>query len=345
MALAGEISRHEIGFERFPPAHTIFGRTARMQVIRERLDKACKTDVTILIEGAPGSGKEVLAEWVHRQSPRRQNAFVKVNCAAIPATLLESELYGYERGAFTGALNTKPGRVEQADGGTLLLDHIDALNADSQAKLLQMLQDGRFSRLGADEDRKVDARVICTCSSRLEEAVAVGRFRADLYYRIDVLRVNLPRLAERREDIPALVEYIGGKLSREFGKGAPALPLTLVHIFQRGEWKGNIRELENRIASYILIGVQETENLRTSRDLSPSKRNRLMEKGESLKQLTRRACRQLGREAVLHALQTHRWNRRKAAEQLQISYRSLLYKIQQENLIPRRSRPARNITE
>src|SRR5712671_2934902 len=175
-----------------------------MQRIRHQLEKVCTADIPILIQGEAGTGKEVLAQWIHSRSPWSNGQFVKVNCAAIPGTLLESELFGYERGAFTGAHASKPGRVELAHNGTLFLDEIADLSLGLQSKLLQFLQDGRFSRIGDESERAVEARLICATGKNLEEEIDLGRFRADLYYRINVVRLRLPRLRERGEDIPLL---------------------------------------------------------------------------------------------------------------------------------------------
>src|SRR5215470_3441846 len=189
------------------PDEVLFGRASSMLEIRIRAEKICRTNVPVMLSGEGGTGKEALARWIHAKSEYAHGEFVKVNCAAIPGTLLESELFGYEKGAFTGANSVKPGRVERAHGGTLFLDEIADFDLNLQSKLLHFLQDGTFSRIGDHSERKVDARLICATNKDLDEETQAGRFRQDLYYRIHVFRLKLPALRERREDIPVLAEY------------------------------------------------------------------------------------------------------------------------------------------
>jgi two-component system response regulator AtoC len=336
LAVSTKTNRADCNPNSFPSDDAIFGCTAPMRRIRRDLEKVCATALPILIQGQAGTGKKILAKWIHYHSPRGQNALVKVNCAAIPGMLLESELFGYEKGAFTGAHSAKPGRIEVAHGGTLLFDRLTDLDLLRQAKLLQMLQDGRFTRLGGEEEKRVDARVICTCDSRIEEFVAAGKFRSDLFYRINVFRIELPPLEQRREDIPFLAHYLVEQLSRRFDREPPTLPPDLLHELQSREWKGNIRELENQIASHILLGMEKTSgNPNGSGRIFPfAEENRII----PLKQIARQACRELSRQVVLSALQANRWNRRRTAEELKISYRALLYKIRLEGLVPKRPR-------
>src|SRR6202521_2975368 len=190
-----------------PPTELIFGRSTSMQKARQKIDKVAQSGVPILIQGANGTGKGLLASFIHNLSPRPGAPFVKVNCAAIPGSLLESELFGYEKGAFTGAYSAKPGRVELANGGTLFLDGIDEIDMSLQAKLLQLLQDGQFSRIGGQEDRSVQIRVVCATNRDLEQEIAHGRFRRDLFYRINVVNLQLPPLRARVSDIAELVNY------------------------------------------------------------------------------------------------------------------------------------------
>src|SRR5437868_13796687 len=185
-----------------PPDDVLFGRSLVMAGVRRRVEKICATNVPVLVCGDAGTGKETLAKWIHGRSPYRAGEFVKVNCAAIPGTLLESELFGYEKGGFTGAHTSKPGRVEQAEKGTLFLDEIADLDMGLQSKLLHFVQDGSFSRIGGETEKIVETRLICATNRNLETEIEAGRFRADLYYRISVLQVRLPRLADRREDVP-----------------------------------------------------------------------------------------------------------------------------------------------
>src|SRR5437868_7013120 len=239
-----------------PPDAVLFGHSSAMNDVRQKALKICRTNVSVLMLGEGGTGKEVLARWLHANSHYANGEFVKVNCAAIPGSLLESELFGHERGAFTGAHAAKPGRVEKAHRGTLFLDEIGDLDLGLQSKLLHFLQDGLFSRLGDEVERTVDTRVICATSRRLEDEIAAGRFRADLYYRINVLTVNMPRLAERREDIPQLAEYFRNLHSRQFDKKCEPFGPELLSYMQNLTWQGNLRELSNCIARYIVVGPE-----------------------------------------------------------------------------------------
>src|SRR5271154_1211786 len=191
-----------------PPDAIVFGRTENMQAVRSRLTKMASANVPVLINGESGTGKDIIARMIHNLSPWRSGPFVKVNCPAIPGTLLESELFGYEKGAFTGAFGTKPGRVEMAHRGTLFLDEISELDPSMQAKLLQLLQDGQFSRIGSQEDKKVEVRVVSATNRELHQEIDVGHFRSDLYYRIAAMTIHLPALRERTVDIPLLCEYL-----------------------------------------------------------------------------------------------------------------------------------------
>ena len=190
----------------FPPEAVIFGRSEVMQSLRDRMDKVASANVPVLIQGESGTGKDIIARMIHGLSPWRTGPFVKVNCPAIPGTLLESELFGYEKGAFTGAYGSKPGRVEMAHRGTLFLDEISELDLGLQSKLLQLLQDGQFCRIGAQEDKKVEVRVVCATNRVLEAEIENGTFRQDLFYRINVVNLQMPPLRERKGDIPELVD-------------------------------------------------------------------------------------------------------------------------------------------
>src|SRR6266478_4290520 len=206
-----------------PPDEVLFGWSAKMMKLQQRAAKVCGTTVPVLLQGDGGTGKEVLARWIHKHSAYRDGQFVKVNCAAIPGTLLESELFGYEKGAFTGAHALKPGRVEVADQGTLFLDEIADFDLGLQSKLLQFLQDGHFSRIGGETERVVETRLICASKKDLEHEIEMGRFRADLYYRINVVCLRLPRLHERREDIAVLAEYFREQYDKQFAKESAPL--------------------------------------------------------------------------------------------------------------------------
>lgn len=321
------------------PEEVLFGRTASMQEIRQRVLKVCATPLPLLLEGESGTGKETLARFVHARSLYRAGQFVKVNCAAIPGPLLESELFGYQQGAFTGALTSKPGWVESAHQGTLFFDEIGDLAGALQAKLLQLLQDAQFSRIGDQEERHVDARVICATSRDLEQAVERGDFRTDLFYRIAVFHIRLPGLRDRRADVLALAEYLVRELSAKFQKEAPPLTPEIKEVLLAREWLGNIRELENWIARYVLLGPEgilagETRMLR-----SPSPNYRPAQGGTiPLKHIAKDAIQRMEREVILRVLQENRWNRRRAAEALNISYRALIYKIREAGLSQKTSR-------
>src|SRR6202140_540821 len=237
-----------------PPDYVLFGRSAAMNGVRLRAEKICRTNIPVLLCGAGGTGKEALAQWIHARSAFSQGQFIKVNCAAIPGNLLESELFGYEKGAFTGAHASKPGRVELADKGTLFLDEIAALDMALQSKLLHFVQDGTFSRIGGESEKFVGARIICSTNRELEREIEAGRFRADLYYRISVFQIKLPKLSERREDVPALAQYFRTMYQRQFAKECDPLGSEIVNYLENLPWPGNVRELSNVIARYVLIG-------------------------------------------------------------------------------------------
>src|SRR5437667_8845783 len=206
-AVTNSVSSLAQSLGEIPPESVVFGRSDAMQALRSRLDKVAGANVPVLIHGESGTGKDIIARLVHGLSPWKSGPFVKVNCPAIPGTLLESELFGYERGSFTGALKSKPGRVEMAHRGTLFLDEIGDMELAMQAKLFQLLQDGQFCRIGAQEDVKVEVRVICATNRDLAEEIAAGRFRQDLYYRINVVQIQAPALRHRVRDIPTLPSY------------------------------------------------------------------------------------------------------------------------------------------
>ena len=229
-----------------------------MQSVRQKVERAAGLNVPILILGESGTGKEILARFIHNQSPWRNGPFVKVNCPAIPGTLIESELFGFQKGAFTGAHADKPGRMETAQGGSLFLDEIAEIDASLQAKLLHVLQDGHFTRIGGHDEKRMDARVICATNRQLHKEIERGSFRADLFYRINVISITLPPLRERREDIPYLAEYLRGMFNRRFQREAVALSKETIHLLQQRDWPGNVRELENCIARYVVLGSEES---------------------------------------------------------------------------------------
>src|SRR5579863_9318908 len=240
-----------------PPEAIVFGRTEGMQAVRDRLTKLASANVPVLIQGESGTGKDIIARMIHAASPWRTGPWVKVNCPAIPGTLLESELFGYEKGAFTGAYGVKPGRVEMAHRGTLFLDEISELDMSLQSKLLQLLQDGQFCRIGAQEDKKVEVRVVCATNRKLEQEIENGTFRADLFYRINVVNLYMPPLRERRSDISGLAAYFLEYHNRKYNCKARPLSSELMTVLRKYHWPGNIRELENLVKRYVILGNEE----------------------------------------------------------------------------------------
>ena len=309
-----------------------------MAEVRRRAEKICRTNVPVLLCGEGGTGKEALARWIHANSEYSSGEFVKVSCAAIPGTLLESELFGYEQGAFTGANVSKPGRVELAHRGTLFLDEIAELDRNLQSKLLQFLQDGTFSRIGDHSERRIDARLVCATNRDLDQETDAGRFRQDLFYRIHGFRLNLPTLRERREDVPVLAEYFRAHFEKQFATKADMFPPEMLDYLKNLNWPGNLRELSNGIARYVLIGPEAA----IYHEHTP-KKNGTMRKVEDngapvpLKRLAKDAIREMERNVILEALRANQWNRRKTALALKISYRALIYKIHDAGLMTRKA--------
>jgi len=323
-----------------PNDDVIFGCSAAMEAVRLSVEMAATANIPVLLQGESGTGKEVLARYIHRRSPWGSGAFVKVNCPAIPGTLLESEMFGYQKGAFTGAYTSKPGRVELAHRGTLFLDEIADLDPALQAKLLQLLQDGQFSRIGASEDRQVEVRVVCATNKQLEKEIKCGTFRQDLFYRINVLTIALPSLQQRIGDLPTLVDYLLDKYAGKFGRSAPPLSKNTFKLLQRHSWPGNIRELENVIKRYVIVGREEeiTRSLENDRAEDEEFDPEVPVDGViKLKEVTRLAVKQIERKIILKTLDAHRWNRQSAARALSISYAALLYKMREAGVPPRSS--------
>jgi len=321
-----------------PPESIVFGQTDGMLAVHDRLNKLAGANVPVLIQGESGTGKDIIARMIHAASPWRTGPWVKVNCPAIPGTLLESELFGYEKGAFTGAYGVKPGRVEMAHRGTLFLDEISELDMSLQSKLLQLLQDGQFCRIGAQEDKKVEVRVVCATNRKLEVEIENGTFRSDLFYRINVVNLHLPPLRDRAADIPQLADYFLEYHNRKYNCRAKPLSGDLMTTLRKYHWPGNIRELENLIKRYVILGSEEV----ISADLVPRHNDFFstdipVDGQISLKKLTRAAVRELERKVILKVLQNHHWNRKQAARALSISYRALLYKIRDAGLPSNRS--------
>jgi two-component system response regulator AtoC len=326
------------GTEELPSDAVVFGRSEAMSAIRQKVDKISATRVPVLLQGESGTGKELIARMIHRKSGRAAGPFVKVNCPAIPGTLLESELFGYEKGSFTGAYGSKPGRAELASGGTLFLDEISEMDMGLQAKLLQLLQDNQFWRIGAREETRVDVRIVCATNRQLEDEIQSGKFRQDLFYRINVLKIQLPPLRERAEDLSELVEYFLKFFSRKHRVHPPAPSSTFIRLLQNHRWPGNIRELSNLIERYSILGSEEsvTNELLGATTLSDGEVEIPLSGPMPLKSLTRQTVQKLEKKIILRTLIAHRWNRKRAAKDLKISYRALLYKIRQAGLPSRR---------
>ncbi|RUM87156.1 MAG: sigma-54-dependent Fis family transcriptional regulator [Thermodesulfatator sp.] len=298
-------------------------RDPGLRTLLERLRPVARSPAPVLITGESGTGKEVLARWIHRISDRARGPFLAINCAALPEALLESELFGYEKGAFSGALTRKKGKFELADGGTILLDEITEMPLPLQAKLLRVLQEGEVDRLGGAYPVKVDVRVIATTNRDIEEEVRAGRFREDLYFRLNVIPVRLPPLRERRADIPYLAEHFLREFSQRYHKAIRGFHPEVLEIFERYPFPGNVRELKNLVERAVLL-AQGPEI--TLEDLlwkvSPSTLNPAEESPPPLKPL-----RELEKEAILAALKASGGNRTRAAEILGISVRTLRNKL------------------
>ena len=307
--------------------------------MRRTVERVASVRVPLLIRGESGSGKELLASYVHRIGPWRDMPLVKVNCAAIPGSLLESELFGYEKGAFTGAYASRPGKFELANGGTVILDDIGEIDSGLQARLLQVLQDGCFSRIGDLTERRVDVRIIAISNRDVEREIHKGAFREDLFYRINVVNVQLPPLRKRLEDLPVLVDHFLSSYSDRFGRQVPRLPAAVLERFRRHHWPGNVRELENYVKRYVILDSPESilEELDERGRSAPAAAFELPPIEEfSLKKFAKQASQQAEHHMIVEALRQTRWNRKRAAEMLGISYRALLYKIKDAGIPPKK---------
>ncbi|MBZ5581451.1 MAG: sigma-54 dependent transcriptional regulator [Acidobacteriia bacterium] len=327
-----------------------FGNTARVKKLHNRLGQIAWSEAPVLIQGETGVGKEVIARELHAQSPRAKRPFLKLNCAALPSELVESELFGYERGAFTGAFQKKLGMFEVADSGTIFLDEIGDMDFKLQAKLLQVLQDHQFQRLGGKETVKVDVRVIAATHRDLPRAIEENSFREDLYYRLKVISVEIPPLRERKEDIPALAEFLAKKHSAP-GVSIPNIPPRLKEILLRHDWPGNIRELENVIRNFLVLGDMELIEADLRGKVRPPaveapvaaagpapaadtgwagvlpRPVEVSESGVSILEQVAEAKRQAEREVIVAALEAHNWQRKETAHALKIDYKAFLYKL------------------
>ena len=325
-----------------------FAHSAAMRIVKGTIDHVAPTDATVLVSGESGVGKEFVARAVHKQSPRHTHPFIKVNCAAQPMDLLESEFFGYERGAFTGAHRRKPGKFELAHNGSIFLDEIGEMPLPLQAKLLHVLQDREFSRLGSRQDVRVDVRVIAATNRDLAILVDCGRFRDDLYYRLNVVNIYIPLLRDRREEIPVLVDHFLDRYARQYQRPRQALSPAIMELFHGYAWPGNIRELENTVKRIVLLGTEAG----LDRELSaaqhkasplphlpapvvalPAMVPAAPAGGQSLKAIGRAAALQAERGTLKQVLDHVHWNRREAARLLKVSYRTLRRKIEQCGLV------------
>ena len=309
-----------------------------MRKLRSQAALVANVDIPVLMLGESGTGKEVMARLIHKLSPRAHRTFLKVNCAAVPADLLESELFGYEAGAFTGANHAKPGKFEICNKGTILLDEIGEMPPSLQAKLLHVLQDQQFSRLGSRSVLKVDVRILAATNINIPEALANKSLREDLYYRLNAFTLTIPPLRERREEIPILLKHFMSRLSEQYAR--PPLPFSpeLLQATAIYPWPGNLRELGNFIKRYLVLGDEKlainelqprSDGSGAQFDASPPRNGNTSEPSGGLKGLARSAKDEAEAEAIAKALDETNWNRKQAAALLQISYKALLYKIRQ----------------
>ena len=312
-----------------------------MKQIRAQVALIAKVDVPVLLLGESGVGKEILARLIHKMSIRAHRPLVRVNCAALPADLLESELFGYEQGAFTGASKSKPGKFELAHKGTILLDEIGEMSAPLQAKLLHVLQDGSFCRLGGRSNINADARILAATNIDVQQAIADKRLREDLYYRLNAFTMTVPPLRERREEIPLLLTHFMNKMAQQFAKNPLPLSDRLIQECLRYHWPGNLRELGNFVKRLL---VMENEN-QLIEELEAKSKVVSIEDGGSrssaqggLKALVRSMKDDTEAKEIQRALENANWNRKLAAAHLNISYKALLYKIKQHGISPRGER-------
>jgi DNA-binding NtrC family response regulator len=317
------------------PVESLIGDSPAIHRISDQLQKAASTDVTVLITGESGTGKDLVARLLHSSGARRDNTFLKVSCPVIANGFFESELFGHEPGAFTGANESKAGKCEQADKGTLFLDEIGELDLSLQPKLLHALQDSRIARLGAVDERSIDIRLICATHRDLEAEVALGRFRSDLFYRINVVRIQMPSLRARASDVPILMDHFIRMYSERVGNTPSPLSPSFMKLLASYHWPGNIRELKHMAKRYVVLGGEEQIQSgfwkpKELRALIPE----VIDLTAPLRVQTKHAIQDLERTIILDVLEAHKWNRRKTARSLDISYRSLLHKIKEVGLLP-----------
>jgi two-component system response regulator AtoC len=333
----------------------LIGQSEGITAVREKIKLVADKDITVLVTGESGTGKELIARSIHCLSIRNQGPLVKITCGALPDELLESEVFGFQKGAFTGALRNKPGRIEMASGGTLFIDEIGDLSLHLQVKFLQVLEDKAFSRLGDTQDKIVDARVVAATNVDLAKKVHEGTFRQDLYYRLNVVHIVAPPLRERKDDIMLITHYFLDKYCFEFKREPMAVPQEVVRLFEGYHWPGNVRELENVIRRAIVLrnwkmiykelmlenGLQENERLDRPGDGSlltvwgdDEVRGFFREADFSLKKISKSYVSEVEKQAIMNALRETNWNRKKAAQMLKVSYKTLLNRIDEFALRP-----------
>ncbi len=317
----------------------IIGSSGKMMEVFEIIKKVTNTDVTVLIQGESGTGKELVARAIHYNSGRSKGPFIKVNCAAIPEGILESELFGHEKGAFTDATSRKTGRFEAADKGTIFLDEIGDMSIAMQAKILRILQEKEFERVGSTQPIKVDVRIIVATNKDLFRAVKEEQFREDLFYRINVVSIKLPPLREKREDIPLLFEHFMYKFNKDFNKSVEHISLEAMELLMKYHWPGNVRELENVLQRAIILSEGK---IITNKDLpfyiqfldAPIKlKTDSADFSKSLIETVKEIADEVEKELILKALKKTNWNRSETASLLKISRKSLFNKMKRCNLI------------
>lgn len=327
---------HQIRTIGTPSAFAMIGQNERMRKIYQMIDRVAGTDTTVLITGESGTGKELIAQSLHERSTRNQGPFIKINCAAIPETLMESELFGHEKGAFTGAASSKPGRFELADGGTLFLDEIGEMTPEMQAKLLRVLQDRTFERVGGIRTLRADVRLIAATNQDLDSRVKSKAFRQDLFYRLNVLPIHLPPLRERLDDIPRLISYFLNKFSEQMKRPVPTPNPETLELLCQFPWPGNIRQLENVIERVLIMNDSET----LTPDALPEEIIEYEEErfalgqssSGSLKDIVKDATRRIERKAIEEALSETSQNVTRAARKLNISRKGLQIKMKELGL-------------
>lgn len=329
--LSDEVSRLKVELRKRWGIENILGESPLLHSVRKQVQKMAEADATVLIEGASGTGKELAARAIHYESKRRGFPLVIVDCAAIPSSLLETEFFGHERGAFTDARERRIGKFEEATGGSILLDEIGELPLEAQTRLLRVLQEKEFTRVGGSVPVKVDVRVIAATNKDLEAQVRDGKFREDLYYRLNVLKVHMPSLREHREDIPLYVQHFLTKHKDTFGRRVDTIASEALHFLQSYEWKGNIRELENAVQRSMMSANRNCLERKDFEFLVKNSSHNFLHYDEEkgLEPYIRSVAEQAEQHIILEVLNQVGWNRTEAADRLKISRKTLFNKMQQ----------------